>query len=80
METHGTTREESITMAAIQSINKKLPDLELRDIFALHIIGGLASQQWIENVFEDHTAELAYSLADAMIEAREKKIKNKECL
>ena len=73
METHGTTREESITMAAIQSINQKLPDLELRDIFAMHIMSGLASQQWIENVYEDHTAELAYNLADAMIEARKKK-------
>ena len=47
METRGTTREESITMAAIQLINDKLPDLELRDIFAIHIISGLASQQWI---------------------------------
>lgn len=73
METHGTTREESITMAAIQSINQKLSDLELRDIFAMHIMSGLASQQWIENVYEDHTAELAYNLADAMIEARKKK-------
>lgn len=73
METHGTTREESITMDAIQSINQKLPDLELRDIFAMHIMSGLASQQWIENVYEDHTAELAYNLADAMIEARKKK-------
>lgn len=73
METHGTTREESITMATIQSINEKLPDLELRDIFAIHIVGGLATQQWIENVFEDHTAKLAYNIADAMIEARKKK-------
>lgn len=73
MGASGTTTEEVRTMAAIQSINHKLPDLKLRDLFAMNIMSGLASQQWIENVYEDHTAELAYNLADAMIEARKKK-------
>ena len=73
MDTHGTTMEELHTMSAIQSINQKLPDLELRDLFAMNIISGMASQQWIENVYESHTAEFAYKLADAMIIARKKK-------
>ena len=43
------------------------------ELFAMNIISGMASQQWIENVYESHTAEFAYKLADAMIIARKKK-------
>lgn len=75
METHGTTREESITMAAIQSINEKLPDLELRDMFAMSALQALIPTPWGQSSDTSYEAisDTAYSIADAMIEAREKK-------
>lgn len=63
------TREEQDTMKAIQNINKKLPNLELRDLFAMSSLNALL-QKPIES-FEIVT-EQSYRIADAMIEARKK--------
>ena len=66
------TIEEQRTMMAIQSINQKVPDLELRDIFAMNALSGIVVGDWgIMGV--DEMAELAYKLADAMIKERSKK-------
>lgn len=74
METRGTTREESITMAAIQSINEKLPDLELRDMFAMSALQALIPTHWGQSSDTSFEAisDTAYSIADEMIEARKK--------
>lgn len=63
------TREEQDTMKAIQNINKKLPNLELRDLFAMSSLNALL-QKPIES-FEIVT-EQSYRIADAMLEARKK--------
>jgi hypothetical protein len=75
METHGTTKEESTTMAAIQSINEKLPDLELRDMFAMSALQALIPTPWGQSSDTSFEAisDTAYSIADEMIEARKKK-------
>lgn len=73
MEMHGETRGEQMTMMAIQSINQKIPDVELRDLFALAALNGLASQPSIYNIKEEYTATFSYALADAMLRVRSKK-------
>lgn len=64
------TREEQLTMLAIQNINRKLPEVTLRDLFAMSALNALL-QKPIES-FET-VAEQSYRLADAMLEARQKK-------
>lgn len=64
------TIEEQNTMKAIQNINRKLPDVELRDLFAMSVMTGLASYSTDRPL--DMIAELAYKQADAMLEARKK--------
>ena len=73
METHGTTIEEHQTMAAIQCINQKMPEVELRDLFAMEAMNGLIQTQWGSEVTEDCIAKFAYKQADAMLQARSKK-------
>ena len=63
------TIEEQNTMKAIQNINRKLPDIELRDLFAMSTLNALL-QKPIES-FEIVT-EQSYRIADAMLEARKK--------
>ena len=73
METNGTTREESITMSAIQGIYHKMPELELRDLFAMNALNGLlASKSFVLCYPSDYT-EAAYEYADAMLKERSKK-------
>lgn len=67
------TREELSTMNAIQNINRKLPDLELRDLFAMSIINGMSANSGLNDDTLEHLAELAYKQADAMLEVRNKK-------
>lgn len=70
------TREVQTTMIAIQSINHKIPDIELRDLFAMHALNGLMVQSEAMSDPEfwnyDTIACIAYEAADAMIEARKK--------
>ena len=77
MEMHGTTREESMCMSAIMSINQKMPDLDLRDLFAMHALNGLMVQSEAMSDPEfwnyDTIASISYETADAMIKARSKK-------
>lgn len=63
------TREEHDTMNAIQNINRKLPDVTLRDLFAMSALNALL-QKPIESF--EIVAEQSYRVADAMLEARKK--------
>ena len=78
METSGTTMEELRTMQAIQSINQKIPDVELRDLFAMSAINGLALSSRLalsskSEPFAADYAKRAYIIADAMLVARKGK-------
>lgn len=69
---------EERTMHAIQSLERKAPDLEqlnLRDMFAMHIMTGFCNttdtssvEKWNYNFL----AKVAYEAADAMLEVRRK--------
>lgn len=50
METHGTTSEELHTMMAIQSINQKMPDLDLRDLFAINAMNAIINSHTNNNL------------------------------
>lgn len=71
MEMHGETRGEQMTMMAIQSINQKIPDVELRDLFAMAALNGVLSD--CEFHPYEQQAEIAYHFADAMLRVRSKK-------
>lgn len=66
------TAMEISAMNAIQNINRKLPDLELRDLFAMSAINGMSANVDLNCDTFEHLAELAYRQADAMLEARKK--------
>ena len=62
-------------------INDKIPEMELRDLFAMHILGAFGGGSWngsYLNILKGNpeqiknTAEIAYRVADAMLEARKK--------
>lgn len=73
MFTNGETIGEQRTMMAIQELCNKIPEIELRDLFAIAALNGLASQPSIYNIKEGYTANLSYTLADAMLKARKGK-------
>lgn len=73
MVTGGMTIIEQNTMEAIQSINQKMPDIELRDLFAIHAMNALLPTGWGMEASEDNIAKYSYKMADAMLEARKKK-------
>ena len=74
METHGTTIEEHQTMAAIQCINQKMPEVELRDLFAMSSMNALIRVRHTDyEMTEDDFAKLSYQYADSMLKARSKK-------
>lgn len=74
------TVEEQRTMVVIQSLNHKMPELELRDLFAMHALtsfgGGDWNGSWLNiadrNIYGhiERAADVAYRIADAMIERR----------
>lgn len=78
MDTHGTTGEELRTMEAIQSLNRKTPDLKLRDLFAMFALSGIVEiSNWGSDAANKAVAEVCYDIADAMMKVREGK-NNKE--
>jgi len=73
MYTNGETVNEVKTMDAIQSINQKIPELTLRDLFAMNVMSGIcvaASDDSVNNWNFDGLAALSYKAADAMLVAR----------
>ena len=65
------TIEEQRTMRAIQSMNSKMPEVTLRDLFAMNAMQGFLTcgKEWDMQ----EIAELSYRQADAMFEVRNKK-------
>lgn len=66
------TREELSTMNAIQNINRKLPDIELRDLVAISVIKVMDNDLFDDDYELKARAEYCYKVADAMLEARKK--------
>ena len=62
--------EEQKTMQAIQNINRKIPEITLRDLFAMSSINGLIYDVGIDEENVQRYANKAYLIADAMLEAR----------
>jgi len=85
MYTNGETVGEERTMAAIQGIFQKIPDVELRDLFAMSALNTIINCHTDTNLndllnIDDNKGyylkkipEAAYKLADAMLEARRTK-------
>jgi len=72
MCTNGETVGEQRTMMAIQDFCEKVPEIQLRDLFAMSALNGLLACQ-NTNGSADEFAFGAYRFADAMILARRKK-------
>lgn len=72
MYTNSEAIGEQQTMAAIQNINQKIPELKLRDLFAMHALSGLVQGDWGTADCET-MAKTSYRLADEMLKARSKK-------
>lgn len=64
------TVEEQRTMQAIQKLNAKIPEVTLRDLFAMSSINGLIYDVGIDEENVQRYANKAYLIADAMLEAR----------
>ena len=72
------TVAEEKTMYAIQDMNHKLPAVSLRDLFAMNVLSFLAGDNWKTtkswtvkySEFAKDVAKAAYTIADAMLEAR----------
>ena len=71
MVTGGMTIIEQNTMESIQNINQKIPELKLRDIFAMHALNGMLASLDYSGTPEQ-LADYAYQYADAMKEKRKK--------
>ena len=71
MVTDGMTVIEQNTMESIQNINQKIPELKLRDIFAMHALNGMLASPDYSGTPEQ-LADYAYQYADAMKERRKK--------
>jgi len=56
---------------SINEINRKLPEITLRDIFAMSALNGILSD--CDGYSQQHQAEIAYQFADAMLKARKNK-------
>lgn len=57
------------TMDSIQELNRKMPELELRDLFAMNALNGILASPDYSGTPEQ-LADYAYQYADAMIKAR----------
>ena len=71
MFTNGETVGEERTMAATQMMARSIPEVELRDLFAMVALNGLVSAATI--LTPERHAQQAYEYADAMLEARKTK-------
>lgn len=67
------TREEQITMQSLQRLERKIPDMTLRDLFAMSIIQTQVSDCLYEDNEIKAMAEQSYRIADAMLKVREGK-------
>lgn len=67
------TIEEQRTMQAIQRLNAKVPEVTLRDLFAMSVIQTQVKDcLYADNEIKE-MAKQSYRIADAMLEARGRK-------
>lgn len=64
------TVEEQRTMQAIQQLNRKIPEVTLRDLFAMSTIPTLLKDFPHDDESIKAMTRKSYKLADAMLEAR----------
>lgn len=67
------TRIEESTMLAIQRASAKLPEIELRDLFAMNAMQMFYKGSLFTGRHYEELAECSYRLADAMLAARQEK-------
>lgn len=67
-----TTIEQQRTMIAIQRLNAKVPEVTLRDLFAMSALTGTLRGTTYTDEEIKIKAEQTYRIADAMLEARKK--------
>jgi hypothetical protein len=63
---------EQRTHEAVQELNRKIPELKLRDLFAMSIIQTQVKDCLYDDDEIKGMAEQSYRIADAMLEARGK--------
>lgn len=66
------TREELVTMQSIQKLEGKMPDVTLRDLFAMSVI----QTQVKDYLYDDEIEEMvrqSYRIADIMLKVRGEK-------
>lgn len=64
------TREEQVTMQAIQRLERKIPDMTLRDLFAMSALNGTLRATFYTDKELEMKVEQAYKLADMMLKTR----------
>lgn len=73
MYTSGETIGEQKTMASIQELCNKIPEVELRDLFAMSALQGMLQGRLYPEAIIDKITSISYEYADSMLEARSKK-------
>ena len=58
---------------SINEINRKMPEVTLRDLFAMSALQGILPTPYGQGAENENVAASAYAIADAMLQARKKK-------
>lgn len=66
------TVEEQRTMIAIQQLNRKIPEVTLRDLFAMSALSGTLGGKIFTDEEIKFMAEQCYRVADIMLEVKKK--------
>lgn len=61
------------TLDSINEINRKMPEVTRRDLFAMSVINTILQSALGQETSNEDVAASAYSIADAMEQARKKK-------
>lgn len=62
---------EQLTMEHLCNLDSKIPELTLRDLFAIAIINGFSANTTFDTRALSDIAKLAYEQADEMLKARQ---------
>lgn len=65
------TKADEMKTRAIQKIAQKIPEMTLRDIFAMQVLKGLLSHSVVTS--DDKLVQRSYKIADLMMSARGQK-------
>lgn len=61
---------ETRTHEAIQAMNAKIPEVTLRDIFAMSALNGLIAKGYFDELTSSELSTIAYNIANKMLETR----------